>query len=130
VPGSTSDLQAHACPFKPAQRLRQKSEFDRVYRDREARRFADSRFALFARRSGCSHPRLGLSVAARIIGNSVRRNLVKRLVRESFRLHQHELPPVDIVVNARSGAREADNATITQSLEKHWRAVIKECAAS
>ena len=115
-----------ARPFQPAQRLRHKSEFDRVYRD--SRRSADACFAILTRNSGGSIPRLGLSVAARIIGNAVQRNRIKRLVRESFRQHQHELPAVDIVVNARSGAREADNATITRSLEKHWRTVVKQCA--
>jgi hypothetical protein len=35
---------------------------------------------------------------------------------------------VDIVVNARSGARDADNAVIVRSLEKHWRTVVKQCA--
>ena len=75
-------------------------------------------------------PRLGLAIAARIIGNAVRRNRIKRLVRESFRQHQHELPALDIVVNARNGARDADNAAIVRSLEKHWRAVIKQCASS
>ena len=121
-------LSVHARPFTPAQRLRHKSEFDRVYKD--ARRFTDSIFAVFARHNGGSHPRLGLSIAARLVGNSVRRNRVKRAVRESFRLHQHELPAVDIVVNARSGARDADNATLTESLEKHWQAVIRKCAGS
>jgi ribonuclease P protein component len=51
-------------------------------------------------------------------------------VRESFRLHQHEFPAVDIVVNARNGARDADNPAIVRSLEKHWRAVNKACASS
>jgi ribonuclease P protein component len=120
-------LQVQARPFTPAQRLRQKSEFDRVYR--EARRSADNLFAVFARPNGGTQPRLGLSIGARMVGNSVRRNRVKRLVRESFRQHQHELPAVDIVVNARSGAREADSAAISQSLDKHWQAVIKKCAA-
>jgi ribonuclease P protein component len=121
-------LPALPRPFQPAQRLRHKSEFDRVYRD--ARRFADSCFAIFARHTGAGVPRLGLAIAARIIGGAVRRNRIKRLVRESFRQHQHELPAVDIVVNARSGAREADNAAIVRSLEKHWRAVSKQCASS
>jgi ribonuclease P protein component len=97
---------------------------------REARRSADGAFAVFARNNTCGFPRLGLSVAARVVGNAVRRNRIKRLVRESFRLHQHELPAVDIVVNARAGARDADNAAIYRSLEKHWRAVIRQCASS
>ena len=77
---------------------------------KDARRSADACFAIFTRNSGGTIPRLGLSIAARIVGNSVRRNRIKRLVRESFRQHQHELPAVDIVVNARAGARDADNA--------------------
>lgn len=115
-------------PFTPAQRLHNKAEFDRVYRD--ARRFADALFAISVRSNTNSTPRLGLSIAARIVGNAVRRNLVKRLIRESFRQHQHELPAVDIVVNARAGARNADNASIVRSLERHWQAISKQCAQS
>jgi ribonuclease P protein component len=125
-------VQASARPFQPAQRLRRKSEFDYVYRD--ARRSADAFFAVFTRAPSKAPPnpvpRLGLAIAARTIGNAVRRNRIKRLVRESFRQHQHELPALDIVVNARSGARDADNASIVRSLEKHWRSVIKQCASS
>ena len=67
---------------------------------------------------------------ARVVGNAVRRNLVKRLVRESFRLHQHGLPDADIVVNARSGVRTGDNSAILRSLERHWQAVTVACARS
>ncbi|NLG75259.1 MAG: ribonuclease P protein component [Xanthomonadaceae bacterium] len=121
-------MQAPPRPFTPAQRLRKRSEFDRVYRD--ARRSADNLFSVFARPNGGTQARLGLSMSARLVGNAVRRNRLKRLVRESFREHQHLLPPVDIVVNARSGARNADNAAIRESLARHWHAVIKKCAAS
>lgn len=120
-------LQARTRSFKPAQRLRHKIEFDHVYRD--ARRSVDGCFAVCTRPSGGTQPRLGLAIAARIVGNAVSRNRIKRLIRESFRLHQYELPAVDIVVNARSAAREADNAALARSLEKHWRTVIRQCAA-
>jgi ribonuclease P protein component len=87
-------------------------------------------FAILARDSGFSHPRLGLSVAARLIGTAVSRNRIKRVVRESFRLHQHELPNVDIVVNARAGAKSASNVELRSSLERHWQTVKKKCARS
>lgn len=74
--------------------------------------------------------RLGLSISSRAVGNAVRRNLVKRLIRESFRLHQHGLPAADIVVNARSAVRNADNNAILRSLERHWQAITQACARS
>lgn len=127
-PRSQCYLQALTRPFTPAQRLHNKSDFDRVYKD--ARRFADALFAIFVRSNNGPQARLGLSIAARIIGGAVRRNHLKRLIRESFRHHQHELPAVDIVINARAGARNADNATIVRSLERHWRTVSERCASS
>lgn len=114
--------------FPSSLRLRQKSEFDKVYR--EARRFSDALFAVLVRHNERGVPRLGLSIAARVIGGAVQRNRIKRLVRESFRHQRHELPAVDIVVNARMGARGATNAEIARSLDNHWSAVKNKCASS
>ena len=48
-------------------------------------------------------PRLGLVVSRRL-GGAVRRNRVKRLLREFFRRHQTYLPAADIIIVARTGA--------------------------
>ena len=64
-----------------------------------------------------------MAVSAKAVGNAVRRNRVRRAIRESFRLHQHELPAVDIFVTARTAVREAPNDVIFDSLRRLWRQI-------
>jgi len=88
----------------PAQRrLRRKSDFEAAYA--RGRRFGNGFFAVTARPNDIGGPRLGLAVSVKNAGNSVERNRLRRTIRESFRLHQHELPPVDVVVSARTCPR-------------------------
>ena len=49
-------------------------------------------------------PRLGIT-APRSYGNAVLRNRFKRLVREVFRTYRHLLPPLDLVVLPKKGAK-------------------------
>ena len=51
--------------------------------------------------NGGKHARLGMAVSIRVAGSAVRRNGIRRVIRESFRLHQHELPALDVFVTAR-----------------------------
>jgi ribonuclease P protein component len=65
--------------------------------------------------------RLGLSIAARTVGNAVHRNRLRRLIRESFR--QQQLPPVDIVIGARTAARTAAAVTLRAALQRLWKQI-------
>lgn len=104
--------------FTPVLRLRHKPEFDLLYR--EGRRIGDGNFLLVVRPNALPHARLGLSIAAKTVGNAVNRNRVKRVLRESFRKNMHRLPAVDIVVNARPATRAAANPALARSIEQLW----------
>lgn len=79
-----------------------------------------------ARRNDLGHVRLGLVFSKKNVRRAVDRNRLKRLVRESVRLQQQRLPGVDIVVLARRGAHELDNATLHRQLLGMWRRLEKD----
>lgn len=49
------------------------------------------------------------------------RNRIKRVIRESFRLHQHELDGMDIIVLARQGAANMEKSEIHNVMVESWR---------
>ena len=75
-------------------------------------------------------PRLGLVIAKKNVKLAVHRNRIKRIIRDSFRLHQHELPHADIVILARRGLGEKTNADIHKQFEDTWRRLIKKAKQS
>ena len=109
-------------------RLRSKLQFDAIYAG--GKRIDDRFFGLRIKPNGLDHPWIGLAVAVKTAGSGVARNRARRLIRESFRLAQHELPAVDIVVAAKIPAREAPAATLRASLAALWQRVASTCASS
>lgn len=84
------------------QRIDKSTEFDRIYARKL--RVSDRFLLVFAARNECDVTRFGLSVS-RKHGNAIERNRIKRLLREAFRLSQHELPSGwDLVLIPRQGA--------------------------
>lgn len=82
-------------------------------------------FLILAIRHDNVTPRLGLVIAKKNVRLAVQRNRVKRLIRDSFRHHQHLLTGLDIVILARRGLDTLDNAAIVQLLEKLWQDLIR-----
>jgi ribonuclease P protein component len=105
--------------------LHQPAEFREV--KRRGKKFADALFSFSVLANHETHPRLGLSIATRTFGTAVARNRIKRLTRESFRLNQHSLPPVDVTVSARDAAGRANPAELRASLDKHWKTITQKC---
>lgn len=86
----------------PKERLLRKSlEFSRVYR--QGSRLRGQGFSLVFLANDLPYSRLGISVH-RMIRGAVRRNRIKRIVRESYRLHRDLFPiSCDIVFTVAPG---------------------------
>lgn len=83
--------------FRRHQRVRHRRDFERIYR--EGSRARGEVLVAVVIENGLPHARLGLSVGKAIWKSAVKRNRVRRIFREAFRLSQHELPPgIDVVL--------------------------------
>jgi ribonuclease P protein component len=91
----------HRFHFPKTHRLVAGGDFQRVYR--AGRRLHGNGFTLIILPNTLPWNRLGISVQ-RKTGSAVRRNRIKRLIRETFRLNRELFPAAsDIVVTVRPG---------------------------
>jgi ribonuclease P protein component len=100
--------------FGKAARILRRREFLAV-QQRGERLFA-GKLVVLALQAGGSAPRIGITVSGKV-ANAVIRNRIKRQVREAFRAVAADLPPVDLVVIARSGAQEVGMAGAHAALQ-------------
>lgn len=105
--------------FPKSVRLLKATEFKRVF-DHTELRSSSPQLLLLAAANEDNHARLGFVIAKKQIKHAVDRNRVKRIVRESFRHHQEQLPSVDFVVLGRAGLAELDNSQIRAMIDALW----------
>ena len=84
-------------------RLRRSAEFEHLLRSGARRSLAGYTFYLERRAGG--GPRLGMLVTRKHAAAATERNYIKRCIREAFRLEQHRLGPVDLLIRPPLGAR-------------------------
>ncbi|TWT47101.1 Ribonuclease P protein component [Thalassoglobus neptunius] len=99
---STENSTGESQRFTRAQRLRSGRDFERVYARKL--RAGNEHLLIFADRSPTQTTRIGLSVS-RKNGNSVIRHRIRRLLKEAFRLAQHDIPEgIDMILIPRPGS--------------------------
>ena len=106
--------------FDKTRRLLKKSEYDDVFA--KANKIVTPEFILLYRKNTLGYARLGLAISKKVVAKAYQRNRLKRLIRESFRLHQ--LPAVDIIFLARHGVASVDSSVIAHNLGKVWEKLV------
>lgn len=108
-------------------RLLTPSQFDNVFQN--PFRVASPLFTILAKPNQLTHPRIGLTIAKKRVKLAVHRNRIKRCVRDSFRLHQHQLPPVDLVLMVKGDISNTPNDELLKQLERLWQKIARQYTA-
>lgn len=97
-------------------RLLRRAEYDAVYSTGQRR--TGREFAVFLRANGLPSSRFGWSVK-KAIGNAVKRNRIRRRIREIVRVHRQDIAGGwDIVIHPRGSAATREFSALTRDLLK------------
>ena len=125
---SRAKIGAGRQKFPKAARLLKHADFERVY-DRGQRHFARSVTVFFLTRESGT-PRVGFTVG-RTFGGAVQRNRLKRRLREAVRLERQRLnASVDIVVNPKRAALDANFAELQREIGNAFEAITRKLQRS
>ena len=100
--------------MKFSESLKKNRDFQNVYNNGES--YANKYLVMYVLENNLNKNRIGISVSKKV-GNSVIRHHITRLIRESYRLQEDVFnSSLDIVVIARSNAREVGYKEIESAL--------------
>ena len=104
--------------FPRTSRLTRAADYRAVFQANT--RISDDCFTLLFATRDSTPPRLGLAVSKKQVKRAVDRNRIKRIIRQSFRVHQNQLPGVDVVVMVRFKILQLSNRQMFNRLHKLW----------
>lgn len=94
--------------------LKKNDDFQNVYKSGKS--YGNKYLVIYTLKNDTDRNRLGISVSKKV-GNSIVRHRVKRLIKESYRLHENMFNSgLDIVVIARKESNACDYASIESAL--------------
>ncbi|MBX9676224.1 MAG: ribonuclease P protein component [Methylotenera sp.] len=97
-------------------KLLKTDDFSSVFNLRK--RIANTYLVIRFKPNNLNRPRLGLVVGKKTAKLAVHRNYMKRVLREFFRLSQHQLPSLDLVVQVQKKFQKTEFMQIKQEFEQ------------
>lgn len=108
--------------FKKKLRLLKKQDFQRVF-NTSKKNVTSLLIAFYANNELC-YPRLGIIISKKISKSAVKRNLIKRLIRESFRISQYHLLNLDFIILAKFNIIKIHRLALKKFLNNFWMRYI------
>lgn len=109
--------------FTKSQRLLTAFDYQEVF-TKQTFCYKTHSFTLLAKENSCNHPRLGIVVSKRNAKLATQRNRIKRIIRESFRINQHLLPGVDLVILSKPALNNVDNKDFFHNMEQCYQKLV------
>ena len=105
--------------FENGVTLRKNMDFRDIYR--KGKSFANKFLVIYVRKNRLGQNRIGFSVSKKV-GNSVVRNRVRRLMKESYRLNCSTVKSgYDIIFISRVAAKDADYKAVEKSMKNLFK---------
>ncbi|WAI17802.1 ribonuclease P protein component [Buchnera aphidicola] len=104
--------------FKKKSRLLKSINFKHVFKKYDIQKKRE--LIILGRPNFLGYPRLGINISRKNIKHAYKRNIIKRLIRETFRLLQHKLISMDFIVIVKKNTIFLKNKNIINILENLW----------
>ena len=102
--------------FSKKFRIRNQKSFRSVFS--EGARAHSENFVLYSKSNGLGHPRLGISVGKKASPSSVRRNRMKRMLREIFRKNKASFFSNDVVMVVKNDVADKKSGELLPEITK------------
>ena len=111
--------------FTKKQRLLTPAAFKEVF-DAPERKLHQTHLMAFVRSNNADIPRVGMAITKRKVPTAVKRNLVKRQIRENFRLQNYKLENKDIVFIVKKPLKGIDNTDLKNQINNIFKKIEKK----
>ncbi|MDE4455828.1 ribonuclease P protein component [Psychrobacter sp. DAB_AL62B] len=108
--------------FTKEQRLLTPAAFREVF-DAPERKFHQSHLMAFVRTNTHDKPRVGMAITKRKVPTAVARNLIKRQIREQFRVKAISLENKDIVFIVKSSIKDMTNKELKNEINNIFKKI-------
>lgn len=109
--------------FARKYRLTTKADYTAVFNDQQ--KICSGWFLALYKKNQQTYARLGLIVGKHIVRKATARNVVKRAIREGFRVRKSQMKGFDIIIMARKGCKPADSTRLQKELDTLWQGLSK-----